>query len=405
VEEERKAREAAEKERQRVIAEELKQANVFMEQVQQSMLKNDLKTAREFADKAKGHMTRASGDVAKVERMLASIAEKERQLLQQQEMEKERQKRELEAQAERERNLRSAESTLENVKKALSSGDVKSAKKLVQEASALFTKGGQNGAAATRDLEALVKAREEEEERKERQRIQEEEARKEARRQELIRQGHTAANVSIKASQTALQILEKFKHVVMDEEKMRTTVLQDILDSHEQALKQLNEADRQLEHSKSLYGQANDNGGNAVSQASALCRDTRIAANLVLSKALEEDIRRQIEIEEQQKQRELRHKKRKECPIPPANMEATAGWGTGAVYPRAVKRRDARAGASTLPLPLSGAEIQAQAQLLRQMRTKLVANAQGTVDLCDAVCETLAAYVQVRKARMTCPCV
>jgi hypothetical protein len=401
---ERKAKEAAEKERQRVMAEELKQANDFIEKLQQSMVKNDLKSAREFADKAKGHMVRASGDVSRVEKMLASIAEKERQVLQEQEREKERQKRELEAQAERERSLRSAEGSLESAKKALSSGDVKTAKRLVQEANALFTKGGQNGAASTRDLEALVKAREEEEERKERQRMQEEEARKEARRQELLRQGHATANVSTKASQTALQILEKFKDVVLDEAKMRTAALQDILQSRAQALEHLNEADRQLEHAKSLYAQANDNGGSVVSQAAASCRDARMKANLVASKVAEEDTRRQMEMQEQQRQRELRHKKRKECPIPPANLDATAGWGTGAVYPRAVKRRDARSGMTVQPLPLSGAEIHAQAQLLRQMRTRLVANAQTTLDVCDAVCETLAAYVQVRKLQIMCSC-
>jgi hypothetical protein len=405
-EEERKAKEAAEKERQRLLAEERKQGEDFLAKAQQHFSSGDLKNARELAERARGRMSSAAGDVAKVDRVLAAIADKEREVKLQQERERERQRLEIEAKAERERNVRLAESSVAKAKMALSSGDLLSAKKFVQEAGELFAKGGQGAAAALQEVQGLVKAKEEEEVRKEQQRIREEEARREARRQELIRQGDAVAKNCLQAAQIAMQVLKEWRETLADQDKLHSAVLEDVMATHAQAVERIVEADKLLVQARNLYSQANNNGGMLCSQAAGLCLEAHSQADWIASTVRQENARREMELVERRRMRELRIKKRKECPIPPPNLEATAGWGAGAVHPRASKRRDASMLSATLvSVPPSGTELHSTANLFRQIRTQLIATAKEPMDLRDSICETLAAYVQVNEAcKPLCEC-
>src|SRR6056300_1341306 len=151
----------------------------MLDKALESVVRGDLAGARQKAEQARSTLASVGGDVSKADDALSKVkqAEVEKERKEQEMREKERKQQE-----ERERIQQDGQVALQGVRNALAASEVARAKLRLSEAKSLFDKAPPRPA-ALKDLEARVKAMEEEEEREAQlQRVVE--AKREAERQE-----------------------------------------------------------------------------------------------------------------------------------------------------------------------------------------------------------------------------
>lgn len=396
--EELEAKEKAEQAKRDAIK---KEASEMLDKALESVARGDLAGARQKAEQARSTLASVGGDVSKADDALSKVklAEVEKERKEQEMREKERKQQE-----ERERIQQDGQVALQGVRNALAASEVARAKLRLSEAKSLFDKAPPRPA-ALKDLEARVKAMEEEEEREaQRQRVVE--AKREAERQECSKLGMEALTKAREASAAATSMVQDYMQLVRDSEALKAIPLVGIKEAVVSATDLLSQADAHMAEATDKLEKAGAAGGKERADTAAV----HMAAHEMIGEAaavLEyEEGRRQSEAEAKWREKMDRQKKRKQRPLAPANEQAMTGWGVGSVAPPA-KRRDmaatttspAAAGATsaTPPLPTSSSlEIRSKAHAVMGRRIELAEEARAALDLSAAsLFRVLASHVQI----------